>query len=124
MFCTHINLCVKLILKHFDLPKNDDNDALDCMPNALADLADGIDPEAGRGREKGNNNEEEADDNEYSEAWACISEGLVDNKLEELNLSIQLGRSMLVKVCHNLCNQKKNSLFTVIQQSCGSSLST
>jgi hypothetical protein len=49
MFCTHINLCVKLILKHFDLPKNDDNDALDRMPNALADLADGIDPEAGRG---------------------------------------------------------------------------
>jgi hypothetical protein len=109
-FMHTINLCVKLILKHFDLPKNNDNNALDCVANALADLVDGIDHEAGRGQEKGNNDKEEADNNKYSEAWACISKGLVDNKLEELNLSIQPGRSILAKVCHNLCNQKKKFL--------------
>jgi hypothetical protein len=38
-----VNLCAKSILKHFDLLKKDDADALDHTANALADLADNID---------------------------------------------------------------------------------
>jgi len=44
-----INLCVKLILKHFDLPKKDAKNSLDHAANALADLADNVDYEADRG---------------------------------------------------------------------------
>jgi hypothetical protein len=43
-----VNLCAKSILKHFDLPKKDDVEALDHAANALADLADNIDCKAGR----------------------------------------------------------------------------
>jgi len=47
---THtINLCAKSILKHFDLPKKDAKDSLDCVANALANLTDNIDHEADRG---------------------------------------------------------------------------
>jgi hypothetical protein len=98
-FAHTINLCAKSILKHFDLPKKDDNEALDRAANALADLADNLDHEADGGREKGNNDEEEADNNEYLEAWARICDGLADNKIQELNLSVQPARSMLAKVC-------------------------
>jgi hypothetical protein len=41
---------VKLIQKHFDLPKKDAKDSLDCAANMLAGLANNIDHEADRGR--------------------------------------------------------------------------
>ena len=48
-FAHTVNLCAKSILKHFDLPKKDDVEALDHAANALADLADNVDYEADRG---------------------------------------------------------------------------
>jgi len=98
-FAHTINLCAKSILKHFDLPKNNDDDALDRAANALANLADNIDREGDGEREKGRNDEEEADNQEYLEAWGCICDGLADNKIQELHLSVQPARSMLAKVC-------------------------
>ena len=63
VLCIHtINLCAKSILKHFDLSKKKDKDALDQAANVLADLADSLDHEADRGWEKGNSNKKEADD--------------------------------------------------------------
>ncbi len=97
-----INLCVKLILKHFNLPKKDAKNSLDHAANALADLADNVDYEADRGWQEANHDKEEADDKEYSKVWACVCNGLVDNKIQELELSIQLARLMLVKVCPSL----------------------
>jgi hypothetical protein len=47
-FAHTVNLCAKSILKHFDLPKKDDAEALDHAANALADLADNIDHGTGR----------------------------------------------------------------------------
>jgi hypothetical protein len=38
-FMHTINLCAKSILKHFDLPKKKNKDALDQAANALANLA-------------------------------------------------------------------------------------
>ena len=97
---THtINLCAKSILKHFDLPKKNDKDALDHAVNALADLADNVDHDAGRGREKGKSDKEVADDQEYSEVWASVCNNLADDQIQELDLSIQPARSMLAKVC-------------------------
>jgi len=98
-FVHTINLCAKSILKHFDLPKKDDKDALDRTVNALADLADNLDHDAGRGREKGKSDKEAADDQEYSEAWASVCNDLEDDQIQELDLSIQPARSMLAKVC-------------------------
>jgi len=98
-FVHTINLCAKSILKHFDLPKKDNKDALDYVVNVLADLTNNLDHDAGRGWEKGKSDEEVIDDQEYTEAWASVCNGLVDNQLQELNLSIQPARSMLVKVC-------------------------
>ena len=101
-FAHTINLCAKSILKHFDLPKKKNKDALDQAANVLANLADSLDHEADRGWEKGNSDEEEADDQVYLKAWACVCDGLEDNKIQELDLSIQPARSMLVKVCPSL----------------------
>ena len=101
-FAHTVNLCAKSILKHFDLPKKDDAEALDRAANALADLADNIDHGTGRERERANNDEEEADQTEYLEAWASICDGLADNKIQELELSVQPARSMLAKVCPSL----------------------
>ena len=101
-FAHTVNLCAKSILKHFDLPKKDDAEALDRAANALADLADNIDHGTGRERERANNDEEEADQTEYLEAWASVCDGLADNKIQELELSVQPARSMLAKVCPSL----------------------
>ena len=48
-FVHTINLCAKSILKHFDLPKNNDKDTLGCVANVLADLADNLDHDVDRG---------------------------------------------------------------------------
>ena len=101
-FAHTINLCAKSILKHFDLPEKKDKDALDQAANALADLTGNLDHEADRGQEKGNSDEEEADDQVYLEVWACICDGLEDNRIQELDLSIQPARSILAKVCPSL----------------------
>jgi len=101
-FVHTVNLCAKSILKHFDLPEKNDAEALNRTANALADLADNIDYGTGRERERANNNEEEADQTEYLEAWASICDGLADNKIQELELSVQPARSMLAKVCPSL----------------------
>jgi hypothetical protein len=101
-FAHTVNLCAKSILKHFDLPKKDNVEALDRAANALADLADNIDHGTGRERERANNDEEEADQTEYLEVWASVCDGLVDNKIQELELSVQPARSMLAKVCPSL----------------------
>ena len=93
---------MKLIQKHFDLPKKDAKDSLDCAANVLADLANNIDHKADRGRQKGNHNKEKADDKKYSKAWAYICNSLADNKIQELKLSIQLARPILAKVCPSL----------------------
>jgi hypothetical protein len=123
-FAHTINLCAKSILKHFDLPKKNDMDsrALDRAANALADLADNLDNDAGRGREKGKSDEEEADDQVYLEAWASVCDGLADNKIQELDLSVQPARSMLAKVCPSVIIKKILCLQTS-NESCGSSLS-
>ena len=67
-FAHTVNLCAKSILKHFDLPKKDDAEALDRTANALADLADNIDYGTGGEQERANKDEEEADQIEYLEA--------------------------------------------------------
>jgi hypothetical protein len=101
-FAHTVNLCAKSILKHFNLLKKDDVKALNHAANALADLADNIDHRTGRERERANNNEEEADQTEYLEVWASVCDGLADNKIQELKLSVQPARSMLAKVCPSL----------------------
>jgi len=101
-FAHTINLCAKSILKHFDLPKKDENNTLDHAANALANLAENIDHDADMGWEKANNDEEEEDQQEYLEVWSNLCDGLADNKIEELQLSVQPARSMLAKVCLSL----------------------
>ena len=96
-FAHTVNLCAKSILKHFDLPKNNDRDALDYAANALAELADNLDHDVGS-RDKDNSKEEE-DYQVYLEVWASVCNGLADNKIQELDLSVQPARSMLAKVC-------------------------
>jgi hypothetical protein len=99
-FMHTINLCAKSILKHFDLPKTNDWNALDHADNVLAELNNNLNHDVDS-RDKGNSDEEE-DHQVYLEAWANVHNGLADNKIQELNLSIQLARSMLVKVCLSL----------------------
>jgi len=99
-FVHTINLCAKSILKHFDLPKTNDQNALDCAANALAELDNNLDHDVDS-QDKGNSDEEE-DHQVYLEAWANVRDGLADNKIQELNLSVQLARSMLAKVCPSL----------------------
>ena len=86
-FVHTINLCAKSILKHFSLPKNNDKDTLDHAANALADLADNLDHDVDRGQDKGNSDEEE-DHQVYLEVWASVCDGLGDNKIQELDLSV------------------------------------
>jgi len=76
--------------------------SVNLAPNSEHYIADSLDYEADRGQEKGNSNEEEADDRVYLEAWACVCDGLEDNKIQELDLSIQPARLMLAKVCPSL----------------------
>jgi hypothetical protein len=101
-FAHTVNLCAKSILKHFDLLKKNDAEALDYAANTLADLANNIDHGTGREWERANNDEEEADQTEYLEVWASVCDGLADNKIQELKLSVQPARSMLAKVCPSL----------------------
>ncbi len=68
-FVHTINLCAKSILKHFDLPKKDDKDALDHAVNVLADLTDNLDHKAGRGWEKGKSDEEVINPSGKSGSW-------------------------------------------------------
>ena len=98
-FAHTINLCAKSILKHFDLPKKNNNDALDHAVNALADLADNLDHDEGRGQEKGKSDKEVTDNQVYSEVWASVCDSLEDDQKQELELSVQPARSMLAKVC-------------------------
>ena len=68
----------------------------------LADHADDIDHEADRGQQEGNYNKKKADNKDYSEMWAHVCDSLADNKIQELELSVQPARSMLAKVCPSL----------------------
>ena len=92
---THIlNLVVKVILCQFDGAKGDADESLDGGSWALVDVARDIEP---------NEHEDENDDDgdDTGNGWVDPHEGMSQDERNELDMTVQPVRSVLVKVCLN-----------------------
>jgi len=93
---THIlNLVAKSILKQFDLPKAEADDALDAAAQALADLAGDIEVEE---ELMGNDLVEDDEDDDNSEGLADIRGEMSAEEVVELDESLRPVQLVLVKV--------------------------
>jgi hypothetical protein len=97
-FSHTLNLSAKAILKQFDVPKARSNGVLDDATQALAELAQDLDLEEHVEQETCEI-EEDGGDDEPLHTWENFREGMTDDKIRELEESVQPVRSMLVKVC-------------------------
>jgi hypothetical protein len=92
---THLlNLVAKSIIKQFDVPKAQADEALDDVARELAGLAVDLDIEEEISREE--SDDEDEDDN--VEGWTDIREELSDEEREALDESLRPVRLVLVKV--------------------------
>jgi len=93
---THIlNLVAKSILKQFDLPKAEADEALDAATQALADLAVDIEAEE---ELMGNDLVEDDEEDDSSEGLTDIQAEMSVEEIEELDKSLRPVRLVLVKV--------------------------
>ena len=105
---THIlNLVMKSIIKPFDVPKAQANEALDDAAKELAALAADLDIEEQVSREshsgasEGEGNEDEdSDEDNNIDGWTDVHAELSDEEREGLDESLQPVRLVLVKVSY------------------------
>jgi hypothetical protein len=95
-FAHILNLVVKAILRQFDVPKAKADEALDTASQALVDLAGNIEIE---GDEMVERDDDEEDDGE--EGLVDPRDGMSQEEQDDLDLSVQPVRLVLVKVSSN-----------------------
>jgi len=96
-FSHTLNLSAKAILKQFDVPKAKSDRVLDEATQALAELAEDLDLEE-RVEQEMREIEEDGGEDEPLHTRDNFREGLADDKIRELEESVQPVRLMLVKV--------------------------
>lgn len=89
-----LSISAKAIIQQFDVPKAKAGEVLDGAAQALADLAKELDSEERAERET----RETEDDDQPLDAWEDYRGGLTEEQIEDLDVSVQPVRSMLVKV--------------------------
>lgn len=94
-FAHTINISAKAVLKQFDIPKKVDGKVLDEAARALANLAKDLDLEELAERESWEMDDSEED--QPLDIWVDFCEGLTQEQVTELDVSVQPVRSMLVK---------------------------
>ena len=95
---THIlNLVVKVILCQFDVPKSKKGEVLDVASQALVDFAGDIEMEEAVMDERENDD----DDDDGEEGWVDPCDKMLQDKQDDLDLSMQPVRLVLVKVSSN-----------------------
>lgn len=93
---THIiNLVVKVILHQFDVPKAKADEALTAAMKALVDLAGDIEREGETMDERG---DDEDEDDDREEGWVNPRDRMSQEERDDLDLSVQPVRLVLVKV--------------------------
>ena len=92
-----LNITAKAIIKQFDVPKEKDDTAMDQAALALASLEEGLDKEELEAWEDQDCEDDEVDD-PLLERWVDLHDGLSEEELDEIRVSIRPVRSMLTKV--------------------------
>ncbi|KAF8261931.1 hypothetical protein EI94DRAFT_1604566, partial [Lactarius quietus] len=82
----------------FDVPKKKEGEILDKAAQALSDLAKELNLEEGMEWETQEMNDTDEDD-QLLDAWVDFRDGLTEEQVIALDVSIQPVRSMLVKLC-------------------------
>ncbi len=96
---THIlNLVVKVILRQFDVPKANADEALDVASQALVDLAGDIEMEEAVMDER---TDDEAEDDDGEEGQIDPRNGMSQDERDELDTAVRPVRLVLVKVSLN-----------------------
>ena len=96
---THIlNLVVKVILRQFDVPKANADEALDVASQALVDLAGDIEMEEAVMDER---TDDEAEDGDGEEGQIDPRNGMSQDERDELDTAVRPVRLVLVKVSLN-----------------------
>jgi hypothetical protein len=95
---THIlNLIAKSIIRQFDVPRAQANNAFDEATTALIELAGNIDVEEQEMAESSDDSDDD-EDNENTEDWVDERDTMTAEQLAALDESAQPVRLMLVKV--------------------------
>jgi hypothetical protein len=115
-----VNLVAKTLLKQFDVPEKNVDDALDAAERELLELAAGINlEEMVTVAEKGLGGDSPDKDN--AEGWVDETELMSAEEREELRENVQPVRLVLMKVCASrvLVTYQANSLAWWIAQEIG-----
>lgn len=96
-FAHTISILAKVILKQFDVPKKKEGDMLDKAAQALSDMAQELEFEEHVEQETQERKDGEEED-QMLDTWVDFHEGLMEEEVTALDVSIQPVRSMFVKV--------------------------
>ena len=96
---THVlNLVVKSILHQFDVPKAQENEAMDEAAKELAELAAGLELKELLSQASATAEGSEADDN--VDGWIDEHDQMTEDEINNLMEDVKSVRVMLVKVCN------------------------
>lgn len=96
-FAHTVSILAKVILKQFDVPKKKEGDMLDKAAQALSDMAQELEFEEHVEQETQERKDGEEED-QMLDTWVDFHEGLMEEEVTALDVSIQPVRSMFVKV--------------------------
>jgi hypothetical protein len=102
-----VNLVAKTVIRQFDVPRKQADDALNEAEQELLDLADGIDVEEFVTAAEWTGEEDE--DNNNIEGWIDERAALTANERTDLDKSIQPVKTVLVKVRGSLADTTMHS---------------
>lgn len=96
-FAHTVSILAKVILKQFDVPKKKEGDMLDKAAQALSDMAQELEFEEHVEQETQERKDGEEED-QMLDTWVDFHEGLMEEEVTALDVSVQPVRSMFVKV--------------------------
>lgn len=96
-FAHTVSILAKVILKQFDVPKKKEGDMLDKAAQALSDMAQELEFEEHVEQETQERKDGEEED-QMLDTWVGFHEGLMEEEVTALDVSVQPVRSMFVKV--------------------------
>ena len=96
-FAHTVSILAKVILKQFDVPKKKEGDMLDKAAQALSDMAQELEFEEHVEQETQERKDGEEED-QMLDTWVDFHEGLMEEEVTVLDVSVQPVRSMFVKV--------------------------
>lgn len=97
-FAHTLSITAKAILKQFDIPKGKNDEVLEVAAQAFVDLAKELDNEEQLAQETQEIKDDDSN-NKPLDNWVDFCEGLTDQELRELDVSVQPMWLMLIKVC-------------------------